>query len=75
MADADQALADEGDANEGEKALTNEAHAEEGSGLGEVLVDIEAYRPTILPNRQWKLSEVDLGECLLAESRVVGAGS
>ena len=49
---------------EAEKALTNEAHAAEGSGLAGVVVDIDAYRPTILPNRQWKLSEVDLGESL-----------
>ena len=47
---------------EAEKALTNEAHAAEGSGLAEAVVDIDAYRPTILSNRQWKLSEVDLGE-------------
>ena len=62
----DAALAAEAEADgEGEKALTNAAEAAEGSGLAEAGVDIEAYRPTILPNRQWKLSEVDLGGCPL----------
>ena len=62
--DADTALADEAEADEGEKALTNEAQASEGSGLAETQVDIDAYRPTILPDRKWKLSEVDLGGLL-----------
>ena len=30
----------------------------------EVVVDIEAYKPTIAPDRSWILSEIDLGELI-----------
>ena len=60
--DADSALADVSESDEGEKLWANEAEAAEGSGIGDAAVDIDTYKPTILPNRAWKLSETDLGE-------------
>ena len=66
--DADSALDEAAEATEGEKSLANEAEATEGSGIGEAVVDIDTYKPTILPSRAWKLSETDLGTCFIAVS-------
>ena len=58
----DSAVVDVSESAEGEKSLANEAEAAEGSGIADAAVDIDTYKPTILPNRSWKLSEIDLGK-------------
>ena len=47
---------------EGAKYLANKPDEEDHSL--ETTIDIETYKPTILPNRSWKLSELDLGKCI-----------
>ncbi len=51
---------DDTDVEEGEKLLA-ENPIEEDEPL-ESVIDIETYKPTILPNRAWKVSELDLGK-------------
>lgn len=48
------------DVEEGEKYLANKPDEEDHNV--ETATDIETYKPTILPNRSWKLSELDLGK-------------
>ncbi|KAI0674400.1 hydantoinase/oxoprolinase [Trametes maxima] len=71
----DAALASAEDVDEGaegEKALADAAAAEDAAEA-EAQVDIDAYKPTILPNRTWKLSEVDL-EWIAEGCGVLGTG-
>ncbi|KAH9941327.1 hydantoinase/oxoprolinase [Epithele typhae] len=68
-----EALVDEPEVVEAEKALTNEAEAAEGSGLGAEVVDVDNYKPVILPNRQWALSEIDL-EWIAEGCAILGTG-
>ncbi|KAI0777763.1 DUF917-domain-containing protein [Trametes elegans] len=72
----DAALAeDAGDeaASEGEKALEDSAAAEEDAAALEAAIDIDTYKPTILPNKSWKLSELDL-EWIAEGCGVLGTG-
>ncbi|KAH9941324.1 hydantoinase/oxoprolinase [Epithele typhae] len=70
---AEFVLVDVSESNEGEKSLTNEAEATEGSGIGEAPIDIDTYKPTILPDRAWKLTELDI-EWIAEGCAVVGTG-
>lgn len=49
--------------DEGEKSISQDAVDIGGVNPTEVAVDVDAYEPTILPDRRWKLSELDLGNC------------
>ena len=51
---------DDVNAEEAEKSFEKTQPLEESQLLE--TVDIEAYKPTILPNRAWKLTELDLGK-------------
>ena len=46
--------------DEGEKLLAAEAADAEADDT--VKVDIDTYKPTILPDRRWEVSEIDLGQ-------------
>ena len=52
-------IGDEIENNEGEKSLEGDAADEDVDDT--VKVDIVSYKPTILPDRRWKVSEIDLG--------------
>ncbi|KAH9852546.1 DUF917-domain-containing protein [Lenzites betulinus] len=60
----DDALTSEADETaeitEGEKALEDAAGAVEDAAAVDSAVDIDTYKPTILANRTWRLSETDL---------------
>ncbi|KAI0826527.1 DUF917-domain-containing protein [Trametes gibbosa] len=59
--------------NEGEKALENASAAVEDAVALENAVDIDSYKPTILGDRTWKLSELDL-EWIAEGCGVLGTG-
>lgn len=54
------ASADDVNAEEAEKSFEKTQPVEENQSLE--AIDIETYKPTILPNRAWKLTELDLGK-------------
>ncbi|KAI0746875.1 DUF917-domain-containing protein [Daedaleopsis nitida] len=64
---------DDEELDEGEKAIVNETDGtfDETSPGSEL--DIEAYKPAILPDRRWKLSELDL-EWVAEGCGVLGTG-
>ncbi|KAI0372037.1 DUF917-domain-containing protein [Pilatotrama ljubarskyi] len=66
------AAEDELENDEDEKALANGSANEEATALDKE-VDIDTYKPTILPNRTWRLSELDL-EWIAEGCGVLGTG-
>ncbi|KAI0682250.1 hydantoinase/oxoprolinase [Earliella scabrosa] len=66
--------AEDSQLNEGEKAIADDAVDVGGETSAEAAdVDIEAYKPTVLPDRRWKLSELDL-EWIAEGCGVLGTG-
>ncbi|KAI9063547.1 DUF917-domain-containing protein [Trametes sanguinea] len=72
LSNADVDAAEDVSAAEGEKALANGDAATVEEDEDEE-VDIDTYRPTILPNKTWKLSELDL-EWIAEGCGVLGTG-
>ncbi|KAI8986894.1 DUF917-domain-containing protein [Trametes punicea] len=71
----DASLSDtNGDAysQEGEKILENGSATEDAASLDSE-IDIDTYRPTVLPNKTWKISELDL-EWIAEGCGVLGTG-
>lgn len=64
LEDSVLASADSEENSEGEKAIEDTTAAAEDVTLVESAIDIDTYKPTILANHTWKVSEVDLGESL-----------
>lgn len=64
LEDSVLASADSEENSEGEKAIEDTTAAAEDVTLVESAIDIDTYKPTILANHTWKVSEVDLGDSL-----------
>ncbi|KAI0827020.1 DUF917-domain-containing protein [Trametes gibbosa] len=75
---ADSALSSSGSFDvvedvEGEKTLEDAAGALEDAAAVDSTVDIDTYKPTVLANRTWRLSEIDL-EWIAEGCGVLGTG-
>ncbi|KAL1943929.1 hypothetical protein VTO73DRAFT_3747 [Trametes versicolor] len=73
LEDSVLASTDSDENNEGEKAIEDTTAAAEDVTLVESAIDIDTYKPTILANHTWKVSEVDL-EWIAEGCGVLGTG-